>query len=112
MCGSQKLTCRNQRSDDPNLRIHSMAWSATSSATSIPLRPVFITSLKPAYQCQAAWRSANELTVAVRKPAFRRHIIQPVSWKTSVQDRCGPSLRSEEHTSELQSRENLVCRLL
>src|SRR5690606_39277748 len=24
----------------------------------------------------------------------------------------GPCLRSEEHTSELQSRENLVCRLL
>src|SRR5690606_42061096 len=24
----------------------------------------------------------------------------------------GPGLRSEEHTSELQSRENLVCRLL
>src|SRR4249919_4291096 len=27
--------------------------------------------------------------------------------------RCGtPAMRSEEHTSELQSRENLVCRLL
>src|SRR5215475_14915586 len=26
--------------------------------------------------------------------------------------RCGPHPRSEEHTSELQSRENLVCRLL
>src|SRR5207302_10750426 len=26
--------------------------------------------------------------------------------------RAGPSPRSEEHTSELQSRENLVCRLL
>src|SRR5690606_41510488 len=26
--------------------------------------------------------------------------------------RAGPSRRSEEHTSELQSRENLVCRLL
>src|SRR5436309_8406988 len=25
---------------------------------------------------------------------------------------CRPSTRSEEHTSELQSRENLVCRLL
>src|SRR5690606_41495607 len=25
---------------------------------------------------------------------------------------CGPDSRSEEHTSELQSRENLVCRLL
>src|SRR5690606_41655361 len=28
------------------------------------------------------------------------------------QDARGPELRSEEHTSELQSRENLVCRLL
>src|SRR5690606_36876489 len=27
-------------------------------------------------------------------------------------DRCGSCNRSEEHTSELQSRENLVCRLL
>src|SRR5690606_40751465 len=27
-------------------------------------------------------------------------------------DRGGAALRSEEHTSELQSRENLVCRLL
>src|SRR5690606_9544862 len=27
-------------------------------------------------------------------------------------DQRGPSLRSEEHTSELQSRENIVCRLL
>src|SRR5690606_41062288 len=26
--------------------------------------------------------------------------------------RCGADSRSEEHTSELQSRENLVCRLL
>src|SRR5690606_41590549 len=30
----------------------------------------------------------------------------------SVRRRGCPSLRSEEHTSELQSRENLVCRLL
>src|SRR5690606_41507784 len=27
-------------------------------------------------------------------------------------ERCGSTPRSEEHTSELQSRENLVCRLL
>src|SRR2546427_4517466 len=27
-------------------------------------------------------------------------------------DRCGALLRSEEHTSELQSQSNLVCRLL
>src|SRR2546427_8507038 len=27
-------------------------------------------------------------------------------------DHCGPRIRSEEHTSELQSQSNLVCRLL
>src|SRR5690606_39669346 len=34
--------------------------------------------------------------------ATNRAISKPVAWKN----------RSEEHTSELQSRENLVCRLL
>src|SRR5690606_40840950 len=32
--------------------------------------------------------------------------------KDDVQDYAGGSGRSEEHTSELQSRENLVCRVL
>src|SRR5690606_41025023 len=36
---------------------------------------------------------------------------QPV-WHRTTRSRCGRSGRSEEHTSELQSRENLVCRLL
>src|SRR2546430_11175109 len=31
-------------------------------------------------------------------------------WQTS--DKHGPNIRSEEHTSELQSQSNLVCRLL
>src|SRR5690606_39903497 len=34
------------------------------------------------------------------------------SWCSSVPPVVVVSLRSEEHTSELQSRENLVCRLL
>src|SRR5690606_41566953 len=34
-----------------------------------------------------------------------------VQIRSSVQHHCMP-VRSEEHTSELQSRENLVCRLL
>src|SRR5690606_41947885 len=35
-------------------------------------------------------------------------------WVEAVElsDRAWPVLRSEEHTSELQSRENVVCRLL
>src|SRR5690606_41840303 len=40
-------------------------------------------------------------------------IITAVIWYLMTQTRYGRSLyRSEEHTSELQSRENLVCRLL
>src|SRR5690606_39332310 len=36
----------------------------------------------------------------------------PVRPMTSVMPRAVRTARSEEHTSELQSRENLVCRLL
>src|SRR5690606_39711272 len=37
----------------------------------------------------------------------------PITTGTSDSIRCSPSSsRSEEHTSELQSRENIVCRLL
>src|SRR5690606_40193385 len=41
----------------------------------------------------------------VRRTARRRGVRRLLS-------RRGPPVRSEEHTSELQSRENLVCRLL
>src|SRR5690606_20916940 len=37
--------------------------------------------------------------------SVRSNIIDKLKWKTNF------STRSEEHTSELQSRENLVCRL-
>src|SRR5207302_8734050 len=37
---------------------------------------------------------------------FQTH---PGNWRAQI---AGMGLRSEEHTSELQSRENLVCRLL
>src|SRR5690606_39399247 len=36
----------------------------------------------------------------------------PCSWPCASGCRAVPLMRSEEHTSELQSRENLVCRLL
>src|SRR5690606_40149846 len=55
----------------------------------------------------------------LRLPISRRQLsVQTINSRTT-QKRIGPSLsingtkrRSEEHTSELQSRENLVCRLL
>src|SRR5690606_41022427 len=36
----------------------------------------------------------------------------PPSWSQRCREATTPSSRSEEHTSELQSRENIVCRLL
>src|SRR5436309_8742880 len=55
-------------------------------------------------------------TTLFRSPGLRRRKKFPKCWSAppefrSKTRRCAPA-RSEEHTSELQSRENLVCRLL
>src|ERR1041385_9306573 len=46
-------------------------------------------------------------TTLFRSPRARRHCTR--AWRCT---RCGRGARSEEHTSELQSRLHLVCRLL
>src|SRR5690606_41393872 len=46
-----------------------------------------------------------------QRSSEQRVAILPPSAGSELQ-KAGPLLRSEEHTSELQSRENLVCRLL
>src|SRR5690606_40934869 len=52
---------------------------------------------------RSPWRRIPGRAVAYRRVPARRI--------TAQSPRCTPA-RSEEHTSELQSRENLVCRLL
>src|SRR5207253_4123632 len=47
-----------------------------------------------------------------RRSSWRRTKEYPRSSATSSRTRCIPATRSEEHTSELQSRGQLVCRLL
>src|SRR5690606_40608606 len=49
------------------------------------------------------WFSSNKLFVWIRFS---------ISFPASINCTVSPVGRSEEHTSELQSRENLVCRLL
>src|SRR5699024_11378565 len=39
-------------------------------------------------------------------------ILDPVGWEDKIEDKIFTERRSEEHTSELQSRFDLVCRLL
>src|SRR5436309_9985840 len=43
---------------------------------------------------------------------FTRDGFTPCRWLSLLRSCRGSQVRSEEHTSELQSRENLVCRLL
>src|SRR5690606_42117561 len=54
-------------------------------------------------------RKVHSKDHAVTAPRLRRRVRQPRY--TTIGDST-PHTRSEEHTSELQSRENLVCRLL
>src|SRR5207247_10629214 len=61
--------------------------------------------------------SSNVVTGARRSPASRRRWAPSVPTRSPIgvgarQVAAGPSTRSEEHTSELQSRVDLVCRLL
>src|SRR5690606_41635068 len=58
--------------------------------------------------------AALRLLLQSRPRGLRRWLDEPDPWRVYVAARAHETLhrRSEEHTSELQSRENLVCRLL
>src|SRR5690606_42080681 len=59
-------------------------------------------------------RRASSTALPLRPPPILRHKV--ARWRSATGDDPLPeevqAMRSEEHTSELQSRENLVCRLL
>src|SRR5690606_39571724 len=70
-------------------------------------------------RCAPASRCADAFSFDVNKPVHSRTTSTPRLFHGSFAGSrsCttlmrSPSTRSEEHTSELQSRENLVCRLL
>src|SRR5207302_5227734 len=65
-----------------------------------------------------AYRESAELAKRLIEESCKKQQIQPgqltlhADRGTSMRSKPVALLRSEEHTSELQSRENLVCRLL
>src|SRR5690242_21408123 len=61
--------------------------------------------------CRGARRGLGRLTGGLL-PERRQRCVSPKAWDKGLCG-CAPGiLRSEEHTSELQSHVNLVCRLL
>src|SRR5690625_5642720 len=87
--------------------------STFSAPRSSPIRctswPEASSSPKAPSTTSGATTSLNCATSSGPK-CIRRKIYEHVCLHPVV--RCRPSLRSEEHTSELQSRGHLVCRLL
>src|SRR5690606_42060436 len=81
---------------------------------SYPFTPITYTTLFRSYQGRDAERGRQEVPEIFNRardwlpPRYRE--------RANLDDRCDtngePGDRSEEHTSELQSREKLVCRLL
>src|SRR5690606_42148745 len=81
----------------------------TSPSTSLPWRSC--RHARPAYSSSARVPSSLRSTLARRQVSSRVTSIPPCRMRHTSRH-VAPTPRSEEHTSELQSRENLVCRLL
>src|SRR5690606_39389222 len=87
-----------RRSSDLSSATSSRIWQAPSPvASASPLRATSTPTARSP-RCSSPFMVRRPTSQDSRRPTPRR--------------RSFPSHRSEEHTSELQSRENLVCRLL
>src|SRR5690606_41301821 len=96
------------------------------SSPLFPYTTLFRSYLSPASICSSISRHAVNPSLGARRrrsataPAllYLRDAGPPHPWRSPVGDgleillQTLANFRSEEHTSELQSRENLVCRLL
>src|SRR5690606_39949808 len=84
----------------PIFVVSSSTWSTTDSIW-MELAPVGLTGRLGNFRESCVWKTnrSSRLFRAANSMAIR-------CWSATLSD------RSEEHTSELQSRENLVCRLL
>src|SRR5690606_41609162 len=90
----------------------------TRRSSDLRLDLLALTGVQRAAEAHRAHRDPLEMLPAARQhqqPALAREQVerrqQPVLARAQLQRLAAAQERSEEHTSELQSRENLVCRL-
>src|SRR5690606_40946634 len=104
--------------------VNVMAWWTFSGIKSFNLACMFLahTALVGGFLVILCFQKASSIITFFRyrgdMSAFQSRFISLLDeWKTNMLQKKRPvfvlpEIRSEEHTSELQSRENLVCRLL
>src|SRR5207302_9242243 len=79
---------------------------------------IYTLSLHDALPISSEWNSAIADSTYTSDTVYQQNMANPVAPKalvptvTTCPANVPANARSEEHTSELQSRENLVCRLL
>src|SRR3712207_8399387 len=66
----------------------------------------------PACSAEATWFTTRRAVAGVSSPRAMQSLIKLSSTRLNVSTFGSFAARSEEHTSELQSRQYLVCRLL
>src|SRR5690606_9749998 len=105
-CSPTISTTRSERVIDASRRgaENSESTSSAESTTSGNTKPPTTTVPRPPSQ-----RGARHSAIAASTSTSTKIAVAPAN---SSQAMRAISARSEEHTSELQSRENLVCRLL
>src|SRR5690606_39925574 len=107
----QKLPLLRER-----LREVMVRTTRREAALELPPRRVRVERLAPneaeAHLLAQALAAAREAAAALPQGKGRLALVTLLKQAASSPASLAQSLRSEEHTSELQSRENLVCRLL
>src|SRR5690606_41446332 len=91
--------------------LHSLTILLTSPRPTSALFP-YTTLFRSRTMPSCSARSCSNDTSGACKSSQRPDIRRLLGGRSAKYDKLNSRSRSEEHTSELQSRENLVCRLL
>src|SRR3712207_7758439 len=73
---------------------------------------IYTLSLHDALPISRSWAALKSRRIGRGAMGVARDKVSPASQNHNLMPDCNPLHRSEEHTSELQSRQYLVCRLL
>src|SRR5207244_6985944 len=89
---------------------HLLNWYDLSTLE--PLRPRYVSAVDSGNLLASLWTFETSCNELAARPLLDDAALRGIADTLSVLRQIAPSVRSEEHTSELQSPDHLVCRLL